>query len=79
MGIKLLLFEWFSLVNLTQLWNLLEVEPLLLRYTQIISHSVENIGYRDRIGWEFFVLDIEYRGRYQGYARISGVHIRHYI
>jgi len=26
-----------------------------------------------------FISDIRYRGRYRGYARISGVHIKHYI
>ena len=40
---------------------------------------VLNIGYRDRIRWGFFISDIRYRGRYQGYTRISEVHIRHYI
>ena len=41
--------------------------------------KVLNIGYWDRIGWGFFISDIGYRGRYRGYARISGVYIGHYI
>ena len=41
--------------------------------------KVLNIGYWDRIGWGFFISDIRYRGRYRGYARISGVLIKHYI
>jgi len=41
--------------------------------------KVLNIGYRDRIGWRFFISDIEYRERYRGYACISDVHIGQYI
>jgi len=56
---------------------------LSLMISQNLSYwvwgKVLNIRYRDRIGWGFFISDIGYRGRYRGYARISGVHIRHYI
>ena len=37
------------------------------------------IGYRYRIGRGFFISDIGCQERYRGYARKSGVHIRHYI
>ena len=55
-------------------------DRLLASYPQLfLDGKVLNIGYRDRIKWGFFISDIRYRGRYQGYARISSVHIRHYI
>ena len=47
--------------------------------SELSTTKVLNIGYRDLIGWGFFISDIRYRRRYWGYARISGVHIGHYI
>jgi len=48
-------------------------------WNQFGFSKVLNIGYRNRIGWGFFISDIGHWGRYRGYARISGVHIGHYI
>jgi len=52
-------------------------EPERILYLLLLK--VLNIGYQNRIGWECFISDIGYRGRYRRYARISGVHIGHYI
>ena len=56
-----------------------DMATIFYSFINVTYTKVLNIGYLNRIGWGFFISDIGYRGRYRGYACISGVHIRHYI
>jgi len=55
--------------------------PIVFGYVFSVDLTIKvlNIRYRDRIGWRFFISDIGYQGRNQGYVCISGAHIGHYI
>jgi len=80
LGVHVVL-EYVRLLVVTLISQVLSITGVRSLHVGIMHYVIKvlNIGYRDRIGWGFFISDIGYRGRYRGYARITDVHIIHYI